>query len=161
VRRTLFALATLVATCGAALAGAQVQRPRVELTPEVVPARAAAGSKVRAAVKVVLPADVHVQSDKPRDPSLIPTVLTVTAPPEVTVDRIVYPAATDLRQAGREAPLAVFGPEFTIDVHLSLPAGATPGALKIPAQLRYQACNDQVCFPPARASMEWTVTIEQ
>lgn len=153
-------MVAIVVALGAGPVDAQGQRPRIDLMPDVVPARAAAGAKVRAAVKVVLPADVHVQSDKPRDPSLIPTVLTITPPADVTVERIVYPAATDLRQAGRDTPLAVFGPEFTIDVHLSLPAAAAPGPLKIPAQLRYQACNDQVCFPPARAPVEWTVTIE-
>ena len=29
----------------------------------------------------------------------------------------------------------------------------------VPAVLRYQACNDTVCFPPTRASTEWRLTI--
>ena len=35
------------------------------------------GGQVRAALKVSLPEGLHTQSNKPRDPTLIPTVLTI------------------------------------------------------------------------------------
>ena len=51
---------------------------------------------------------VHVQSNKPRDPALIPTVLTIEPPAGVTVVEIGLPAAIDLKQEGQPQPLAVF-----------------------------------------------------
>ena len=39
-----------------------------------------------------LPDGFHVQSNKPRDPLLIPTELTVDAPAGVTVEEVVFPA---------------------------------------------------------------------
>ena len=48
-------------------------------------------------------------------------------------------------------------PEFTIDVRLTLPSTIPAGDLAVPAALRYQACDDRVCFAPARANTEWTV----
>ena len=56
--------------------------------------------------------------------------------------------------------LLVNGPEFTIDVRLTLPSTIAAGDLAVPAVLRYQACDDFVCFAPARASTEWIVHAE-
>ena len=99
-------------------AAAQGGRPRAEVTPVVESTPARAGDTVRLLLQVRLPEDVHVQAHEPRDPSLIPTVLTVEAPPGTTVDEVIYPPATDLTQAGRREPLAVLGPEFAIGVRL-------------------------------------------
>ena len=52
----------------------------------------------RLALKVSLPEGLHTQSNKPRDPLLIPTELTIDAPDGVTVKEIVFPPSTDLKQ---------------------------------------------------------------
>jgi DsbC/DsbD-like thiol-disulfide interchange protein len=142
------------------LAAAQTKPPRAEVTPIVQAAPVEAGSNVTVTLKVRLPAEFHVQSDKPpRDPFLIPTALTVKPPTGIVVDRLVYPKPTDLAQAGRKEPLAVFGGEFTIDVRLSIAPEVAVGAIILPAQLRYQACDDKVCYAPARADVQWTLRI--
>ena len=140
-------------------AAAQGSRPRAEVTPAVESSPARAGETVRLSLHVRLPEDVHVQAHEPRDPSLIPTVLTVEAPPGTTVEAVVYPPPTDLTQAGRREPLAVLGPDFVIDVRLSLADSAAAGDLAVPAVLRYQACNATVCFPPARAALTWQLPV--
>jgi hypothetical protein len=66
------ALAVLTATTAAA----QLRRPSpAELTPLVETDGVRAGSTVRAALVVRLPEGLHTNSNKPRDPSLIPIVL--------------------------------------------------------------------------------------
>jgi hypothetical protein len=110
-------------------------------------------------LKVRLPKDVHVQADKPKDPSLIATTLTIDAPAGVAVEKISYPAATELAQQGRPEKLLVFGPEFEIEARLALAASVAAGELVVPLRLRYQACNDTMCFPPARAESRWTVRV--
>ena len=139
---------------------AQTGRPRAELTPVVETASVRPGETMRLSLKVRLPEHVHVQAHEPRDPSLIPTVLTVEAPPGITVEAITYPPPTELTQAGRRDTLAVLGPDFAIDVRLTVAATAAAGDLAVPAVLRYQACNDAVCFPPARATATWTVHVQ-
>jgi DsbC/DsbD-like thiol-disulfide interchange protein len=126
---------------------------------QVTPAEPRAGSAVRATVRLHLPPNVHVQSDAPRDPALIATKLTVTPPAGVSVARITYPTAAELRQPGRDQPLAVFSGEVVIEVSLSIAAGVAAGPLTIPAILRYQGCTDRVCFPPAQAKVEWVVAV--
>ena len=154
----LAALAALVATPVAVFA--QAVRPRAEVTPVVETASVHPGDSVRLSLKVRLPAHVHVQAHEPRDPSLIPTVLTVEAPPGITVEAITYPAPTELTQTGRRDTLAVLGPEFAIDVRVVVRGTAAVGDLAVPAVLRYQACNDRVCFPPARATATWTLHVQ-
>jgi DsbC/DsbD-like thiol-disulfide interchange protein len=151
-------LVTLLAIGGGVISAQQRVRPKAELTPSVETAAVHAGAPARVALKVKLPASVHVQSDKPRDPALIPTVLTIDAPAGVTVGKIQYPAARDMKQG--DQTLAVFGPEFTITIDLTLAKGAAAGDLVVPAHLKYQACDEAVCYPPAKADAQWTLAVK-
>lgn len=139
---------------------AQSGRPRAEVTATVESSPATAGQTASLTLHVRLPEDVHVQAHEPRDPSLIPTVLTVEAPPGITVEAVTYPPPTELTQTGRRESLAVLGPEFDIEVQLAVAATAS-GTVTVPAVLRYQACTAAVCFPPARATVGWEVPIVQ
>ena len=107
-----------------------------------------------------MPEGFHVQAHEPSDPALIPTVLEVQAPEGATVDEITYPEPEEFTLAGSSDVLLVNGPKFTIDVRLMLPTTTAGGDLTVPAVLRYQACDDFVCFAPARASAEWIVHAE-
>ena len=129
---------------------------KATVTPSA-PATVAAGREATLTLTVTLPGSIHVQSDKPRDPALIATVLTLDPPPGVTVNRIEYPPAEDLAQAGQSKPLAVFGPAFTIAVRVTV-GSSVAGQVSIPATLRYQACDANVCYPPAKAPVTWTTT---
>ena len=75
-----------------------------------------------------------MQANKPRDPSLIPTVLALTPPDGVTVDDITYPAPSELAQKDRKETLAVLGPEFTIEIKATLAAGVAAGELENPGR---------------------------
>jgi thioredoxin:protein disulfide reductase len=119
--------------------------------------RTANATTVRVGLKVSVPEGLHTQSNKPRDPNLIPTELDIEVPEGVTVDEIVWPPATDLKQLGQDQPLAVFEREFLVGVQLRLAASANTGELKVPGRLRYQACDANLCYAPATAPFEWTI----
>jgi hypothetical protein len=140
-------------------AGAQMRRPDITVAAAPIAGPVKAGGTVTVRLSVRLPQDVHVQSDKPRDPSLIPTALTLVPPSGFSVDRITYPKAIDLSQSGRAEPLAVFGGEFIIEARLAAREGIAPGEHQVQATLRYQACNETLCFAPARATAQWTITV--
>src|SRR5438045_483623 len=137
---------------------AQVRRPKADVTA-LVDSAAKPGGSTRAALKVALPDGLHTQSNKPRDETLIPTELTIDAPQGVTVKEIVWPPATDLKQAGVEKPLAVFEQTFAIGVELALSASVPAGELAVPARLRYQACDATLCYPPANADVKWNIPV--
>jgi len=137
---------------------AQLRRPRAEVTP-LVEGAVRPGASARVALKVTVPEGLHTQSNKPRDPNLIPTELAVDAPAGVTVEEIVWPPATDLKQEGQDQPLAVFEREFLVGVRLAIPSSAPVGVLRVPATLRYQACDDKLCYAPATAQTEWAINV--
>jgi hypothetical protein len=142
-------------------ARAQLRSVKADVTPAVPEGQTFhAGAKGTVTLRVKLPGTVHVQSDKPLDKSLIPTALTIEAPAGVHIEKIVYPAATTLKQEGQKQPLAVFGHEFAITVHLALGQDIAAGELTVPARLRYQACDESMCYPPARVETRWTLRIE-
>jgi hypothetical protein len=153
------ALVLLGLSSTATMPHAQVRPLKAEVTPVVETDAIRPGSIVRLALKVRLPENVHVQSDKPRDPSLIATVLTVEPPKGITVGGITYPPATDLKQAGQKQPLAVFEREFTIALRLNVASELAPGDIVVPARFRYQACDARVCYPPSTAETQWTITV--
>jgi len=157
--RTTSVLCVFCTLCvlGGATLRAQ-SRPRAEITP-VVEKNASPNGKVRVALKVALPEGLHTQSDKPRDPTFIPTVLTIDAPAGVTVEEIVYPKASDLKQAGLPEPLSVFDHQFAIGSELTLASNVGAGEISIPAKLRYQACDANLCYAPVTASVQWKVPV--
>ena len=157
MRKTVL-LICILALSAAAL-NAQLRRPQATVTPLVERPGVHAGELVRLALQVSLPEGLHTQSNAPIDPTLIPTALTINAPAGVTIDEVVYPKATDLAQAGQDKPLKVFEREFAIGVQVTLAPGMPAGDLVVPARLRYQACNESTCFPPATADAQWTIRV--
>jgi thioredoxin:protein disulfide reductase len=149
---------TLLLTLGVSLAFGQ-RPPEATITPFVDAVEVRPGTSTRVALRVSLPEGLHVQSDRPRDSSLIPTVLTVEPPQGVRVEQLVYPHPTDFAQQGQEQPLAVFEREFVLGAELAIGPDLAAGDLVIPARLRYQACDDKVCFRPVTATITWTVRV--
>ncbi len=158
MRRYLFLLAA-ASLALASTAAAQLRGVKADVTPLAEADGARAGSDARIALQVTLPNGFHVQSNKPRDPNLIPTTLNVAVPTGVTVAEIVFPPTVETTLAGVAEPLAVFERNFTIGVRLTIASTVAPGDIKVPARLRYQACNDTTCFAPTTADVEWPLHV--
>jgi len=157
MHRVLAAALALV-LAAPSIAGAQLRGVPADLTP-IVESAGRPGATVRAALLVKLPERFHVQSNAPRDPAFVPTVLTIDAPAGISATEIVFPKATDLKQVGLAQPLTVFEHEFAIGVQFAIASGVASGAIDVPAELRYQACDDRLCYPPAKASVRWTLSV--
>jgi thiol:disulfide interchange protein DsbD len=140
------------------IAVAQLRGVKAELMP-LVESDAAAGSPVRAALLVRIPDRFHVQSDAPRDPTLIPTVLTFDEPEGIKVTEVVFPQATEFEQIGQAQPLLVFEHEFTIGVQFDVSATMAVGSVVVPGRLRYQACDDRLCYAPVTTDVTWTIPV--
>ena len=143
----------------AGVAAAQLGRVKADVSPVVEADGVRAGSDARVALQVTLPDGYHIQSDKPRDPDVIATTLQIDAPAGVTVAETVFPATIDVKLVGADQPLAVFERTFAIGVRLSVASTVAPGELKVPLQLRYQACNDTTCFAPTTTTAELTLPV--
>ena len=70
-------------------ASAQFRQPSAQLTTTFVEEIFRAGDTATLKLEVQLPEDIHVQSDKPRDPYVIPTLLTLALPEGLTMGGIL------------------------------------------------------------------------
>ena len=95
----------------ATLAVAQLRGVKADVATDVESA-ARAGGRVRALLRVSVPEGYHLQSNAPRDPSLIPTTLTFSPTPGVEAVEVVFPPSTDFFLQGQAEPLAVFERQF-------------------------------------------------
>ncbi len=143
------------------LAGAQLKRIPAEIVPLVESDGVRAGTTVRAALQVTLPEGFHVQSNAPRDPSLIATELTLEPPAGIRGAEVVFPEAVEFKQEGLPEPLIVFDRHFTVGAQFALAADLAPGSHTVPFTLRYQACDDKVCYAPSTARGEWTLAVRE
>jgi thiol:disulfide interchange protein len=152
----LAALVLLLLSAGPA--DAQLRGVKPEFSTDVE-SDARAGGRVRALLEVSVPEGFHLQSNAPRDPSLIATRLTFSTPPGIRAEEVVYPKTTDFTLQGQSEPLAVFERRFVVGVVFSVAADAAQGPRDVPARFRYQACNDRLCFAPVTANVQWTIAV--
>jgi thiol:disulfide interchange protein len=118
-----------------------------------------AGNMLRYAVVVSIGAGWHVNANKPLDKYLIPTSLTLTPPPGITVKNIVYPAPAMVTLQETVEKLAVYTETFKIGVVLDTANDLAPGKYTVPGTLQYQACDDKRCLPPDSAELAITVNV--
>ena len=155
-RRTRFTW-TLIFTAWAAAGLAQP--PRVAIHPVGETDAVHADTTARVGLEVALDPGYHVNSNAPLDDLLIPTVLRLDPPDGFALEGVAFPEAILLDQVGVEEPLAVFEEEFVIGAALRVDASLAPGTYAVPGTLRYQACNDRMCFNPTNAAVRFDVTV--
>jgi thiol:disulfide interchange protein DsbD len=150
----------LAASIGTGVGTGQSPRlPYAEATAVAVGESVRAGTTVRLRLQVKVAPGFHIQSDRPRDPSLIPLTLTIDAPAGVSVGGLVFPPAKDFTLKGSDQPLAVFEGAFPIEARLAIAKDHPAGEITVPARLRYQACDETTCFRPTTIATSWTLTI--
>ena len=157
-RLRVLSLATLVLAL-APLSFGQPGRIRVDVLARLASDGAHAGSRVYAALEVELEQGYHVNSNQPLDDFLIPTVLTLDLPDGISVRAIAYPDAILFDQTGQDTPLAVFEEKFVIGVALDLSEALPLGDHVVPATLRYQACDETLCYLPTSVDTEFPLTV--
>lgn len=105
-------------------------------------------SEVSAKIAVALGAGYHVNSNAPHEAYLIPLKLTWAAAP-LEVANVTYPKPADETYPfSPDQPLSVFTGNFDIVTKFKVPANASGGLMVLAGKLRYQACNNTMCFPP-------------
>ena len=139
---------------------AQLRLPEVAIRPVGETDAVYADTTVRVALEVELEAGFHVNANTPLDEALIPTVLTLEPPEGVTLEGVAFPEPILFSLVGQEDdPLAVFEEQFRIGAELRVDGALPPGSYTVPGTLRYQACNDRMCFSPTRAPIQFDLQV--
>lgn len=102
----------------------------------------------------------HINSHTPTSELYIPTKVTLDVPTDVSVAGLEYPEG--------EMVSFPFDPETKLSVYtgdiavkgLVLAAKSTPrGTYRVHGNLRYQACDNRACYPPANVPIAFDVTV--
>ena len=132
----------------------------VNVSGSVAPDKVKKGRVVRATVVMDIPSGLHVQSNKPLDKFLVATKLDVETPSGLTVGPISYPRPLTRKLKFSKGAVAVFEGRATIRFNVTVPANYSGGSGEIKAKLRFQACNDESCFPPVTREVKMWLNVE-
>jgi DsbC/DsbD-like thiol-disulfide interchange protein len=117
--------------------------------------KAQKGRVMRAAVVLEIPDGYHVNANKPLGKYAIPTTVNIEAPKGVTISPIVFPRAVVRKlKATNNESLAVYEGRAVMRFNVTVPANYSDGWLNFKAKVRYQSCNDDVCFPPKNQEID-------
>jgi DsbC/DsbD-like thiol-disulfide interchange protein len=147
-------------------ASAQTETKHLIVEPSSPPASVAPGTRVSLVLDVMPKRTMHVYAPGQKD--YIPVSLAIQADPAITVRAVQFPAPQNVRsKAGDESQL-VYSGRFRIVQDVTIAAtpavrtrARTPGAtVTVRGTLRYQACDDIICYLPVNVPVAWTVALK-
>jgi cytochrome c biogenesis DsbD-like protein len=116
------------------------------------------GAAVSLFVDVIPDLNVHVYAPGAKD--YLPIALEIAPSPGVTIGKLTYPKAQDLYFEPLKEHVPVFSAPFRLVQSVTVGRTAKPGqSIVVTGALKYQACDDKVCFNPVTAPVSWTITI--
>lgn len=154
---TALALLVVLAVPAAAQLGLKAP-PRLSVAADVKPV--SSGDHFALSVRIVPNPGIHVYA--PGNPENIPVSVTVTPQSGLTADAPKFPKAEDFFFGPTAENLKVYTKPFVVTVPMKLDvlaAGTTAHEVTVAGAVRYQACDDRVCFPPQSAPFEARVAL--
>lgn len=105
------------------------------------------GGSTKATVVMNIPNGLHVNSNNPGSEYAIPTVLKVSAS-GAKVGSVMYPRGKSRKLAFSEETINVYEGRTVFTFNIAVPANFKGNAANARVVVRYQACTDEVCYPP-------------
>jgi DsbC/DsbD-like thiol-disulfide interchange protein len=166
--RAILLMATLISTQSApapsqsSTAATSVETPHLMVATSATPLPA--GGRSTLTVDVAPKPAIHVYA--PAEKDAIPITLTLTPEEGVKAQPPVFPVAEKFFFAPLNLTQLVYSKPFRITQSVTVsPAVAqrtreTGGTLVIKGTLRYQACDDKVCYVPKNVPLSWTLSVK-
>lgn len=118
------------------------------------------GSEAQAKIAVKIQPGYHVNSNTPSEAYLIPLRLTWTSGGALEPGDVTFPKPRMEKYEFSDKPISVFTGDFDLVAKFKVPAGAAAGPGIMVGKLRYQACNNNACFPPKTAEVRLPYQIQ-
>jgi DsbC/DsbD-like thiol-disulfide interchange protein len=118
------------------------------------------GRTVQGTVVMDIPSGYHVNSSQPLEKFLIPTQVKVEAPKGIRVGPVSYPRAVLRSFKFSKNRVSVYEGRATMRFNIVVPRDVPTGSREIKVRLRYQSCNDEVCFPPQSRELSLWLNVE-
>ena len=121
---------------------------------------AASSDHVRTGQRIALTIDIEL---KPEMHVYAPGVEGGYIPIEwkmANAHEVTFPPSRKLHLAAIDETVPVFQGTFRLIRDITIPKTAKPGEYVMEGTLRYQACDDRMCYTPQNVPLKWTVQVE-
>ena len=142
----------------------QHETAHLTIVTSATPATVAPGQKLTLTVEVAPKPNIHVYA--PGQEGFIPISLKLQDDASFTATKAKYPAGEKLFMKALNETQIVYAKPFRITQELKLAAApdlakraANGESLTVKGSVRYQACDDKICFLPATVPVEWAVKL--
>jgi hypothetical protein len=135
------------------------QGPAVKMAPAPL-VTAVQGKSATVPLSFRVASGYHINSNQPKSEFLIPTVLKVEATTDIVIGKTTYPDGQDMSFAfAPDEKLNVYTGDFKVDVLVRPLRSVQPGKYIVRGTLKYQACDNQACYPPKQLPVSFDVKI--
>ena len=105
------------------------------------------GKAVRATVVFSLPAELHANSHNPGGEYAIPTTVRASGT-GLRIGAVSYPRGHSRKFEFSESPINVYEGRTSFGFNVTAPANFTGKTIRVHVTVKYQACTNEVCYPP-------------
>jgi DsbC/DsbD-like thiol-disulfide interchange protein len=151
----LFALSLLNVAAGRAVA----PQANIGVNGFYATDKAQQGRIVQAAVVLDIPDGFHVNANRLTNKFLIPTELKIDAPKGWRVGPVAYPRAIVRKLSFSKDPVQLYEGRAVMRFNVTVPANADKSATELRAHVKYQSCNNEVCYPPVTREINLPITV--
>jgi len=149
------------AQLGGATGGAtEIPEPKELVKIAVAPVHVPAGGSARVSVALQIATGWHINANPAANENSIATEVAIASAAGLSAAPPVYPSPKVEKLSFDPEPLLVFDGATTVPLSVKAAATATTGAHTLKGSIRFQACNDQVCLPPATLAFDVPVIVD-
>lgn len=117
------------------------------------------GKTARATVVLNIPGGLHANSNRPGSEYAIPTTVNATAK-GVRIGSVSYPRGRNRKFGFSESTINVYEGRAAFGFNVTVPANYKGTTVKVNATIRYQTCNNEVCYPPKSKQITLTARVK-
>ena len=154
MKRALFFPVLLVCLFAAVSAGAQT----VSVGGSIGKGTVSRGGSTRATVVLNIPGGLHVNTSRPGSEYAIPTTVRVTCT-GCKAGQVSYPRGRSRRFAFSSDAINVYEGRTSFSFDVRVPANYRGSSIRVRAVVRYQACTNEVCYPPTSKTVNMTARV--
>src|SRR5262245_42699286 len=144
------------------LAQALLPKPtiqQIEAVPSTSAATVARGATVTLWVDVTPKPNIHVYATDKY--GFTPLALMLSRQPNVTLGQVKYPTPEAGISPGTDMLIPMYSKPFRLAQTATISPSAKPGdVITIAGAVKYEACNDRLCFPATSLPITWAVTVK-
>lgn len=116
------------------------------------------GTAARATVVLSVPGGLHVNSNHPNGEYAIATTVRATSN-GAKIGRVTYPRGRNRKFEFSEKPLNVYEGRVTMTFNVTPPATFRGRTITVNVTVHYQACTNEVCYPPKSKQITLTAKV--